>query len=339
VPSDLGMKVWDFLAANLDALFDVQFTAGMEEQLDAIEEGQVPWTGMLNGFYAKFLEWMGAARGPDADAAAVARMLEALTAVTEWQPPVKRGTKTVYSDDKFVESVRRQFAEKKRPITGRQQDALTKLMFRYRKQMPDAEAVIAELKLVAPKEELERSQPPREETTAKLALLENVEFDPPRKFGKKVYDDADFCASLGKQVHGGRRLTPAQIAYLDKILRKYAKQIPDFEKKTEGLGLAEEPPPPPEGHLDGLMGLFEHVKEWREPTTRKGRTWDDRAFLDSLKEQYAQRRQLSYKQIGALKRLVVAYASQIPNYAEAREQYGLPEPRAPRKKATKTDAD
>lgn len=339
VPSDLGMKVWDFLAANLDALFDVQFTAGMEAQLDEIEEGQLSWTGMLSSFYGKFQDWMGAARGPDADIGAVEKMLAALEPVTEWQPPVKRGTKTVYSDEKFVESVRKQFAEKKRPISGRQQDALAKLIFRYQKQIPGAEALIAELKLETSPAEVERAQPPRQETGVKLALLEPVEFDPPRKFGKKVYDDREFCGSLRKQVEGGRRLSPAQIAYLDKILRKYSKQIPDFDRQVESLGLEAEPPPPPAGQLDEILALFDAVKEWRPASTRKGRTWDDREFLTSLKTQYEQRRQLSFKQIGALKRLTVAYAAQIPGYADAMQRLGLPEPRAPKKSKAAADGD
>ncbi len=333
VPSELGLKVFDFLIGNLDALFDVQFTAGMEEQLDQIEEGKVAWADMLSTFYQKFQEWLGAARGPAADAGAVEKMLEALSAVKEWQPPVKRGTKTVYSDEKFVDSVRRQFAEKKRPISGRQQDALAKLMFRYKGQMPDAEATIAGLKLVEPEGEAARNEPPRKETIAKLALLEKVEFDPPRKFGKKVYDDREFCGSLRNQVEGGKRLSPAQVSYLDKIVRKYSAQIPDFEKLTESLGLTAEAAPQAEGNLDGVLALFDAVKEWRPAATRKGRTWDDREFLTSLKTQYAQRKQLSFKQVSALKRLAMAYAGQIPNYAQAMQQYGLPEPRAPKKSA------
>ncbi|NLG34222.1 MAG: type I DNA topoisomerase [Lentisphaerae bacterium] len=340
VPSDLGMKVWDFLAANLDALFDVPFTAGMEEQLDEIEEGRVTWTDMLSAFYGKFQDWMGAARGPDADARSVERMLAELEAVTEWQPPVKRGARTVYSDEKFVQSVRKQFAEKKRPISGRQQDALVKLVFRYRDQMPGADALIRDLKLELPASEVERAQPPRQETGAKLALLEGVAFDPPRKFGKKVYDDQEFCASLRKQVESGRRLSPAQIGYLDKILRKYARQIPDFEAKAEELGLEKEAPAPSEGQVGELLALFDAVREWRPAAQRKGRTWDDREFLNSLKTQYEQRRQLSFKQVGALKRLAVVYAAQIPNYAEAMQKHGLAEPRAARKKgAAKESAD
>ena len=333
VPSELGLKVFEFLIANLDALFDVQFTAGMEEQLDQIEEGKVAWTEMLSAFYRKFQEWLGAARGPAADAGAVEKMLESLASVKEWQPPVKRGAKTVYSDEKFVESIRRQFAEKKRPISGRQHDALAKLLFRYQPQMPGAEALIAELKLVLPQEEAVRNEPPRQETVAKLALLEKVAFDPPRKFGKKVYDDREFCASLRSQAEGGKRLSPAQVAYLDKIVRKYSAQIPDFEKLAETLGLGAESAPPAEGNLDGVLALFDAVKEWRPAATRKGRTWDDREFLASLKTQYAQRKQLSFKQVSALKRMAMAYAAQIPDYAQAMQQHGLPEPRAPKKGA------
>jgi DNA topoisomerase I len=338
VPTDLGLKVFDFLVANLAALFDVQFTAGMEERLDQIEEGQVAWTDMLSAFYQKFQEWLGAARGPAADADAVRRMLEALVSVTNWQPPVKRGAKTVYSDEKFVTSIRNQFTEKKRPISGRQHDALAKLIFRYKDQMAGADALIADLKLVEPHGEAERNLPPRQESIAKLALLEKVEFDPPRKFGKKVYDDREFCASLRNQVEGGKRLSPAQIAYLDKMVRKYARQIPDFEKLAESLGLGAEPAAPAEGNLDGILALFDSVKEWRPATTRKGRVWDDREFLNSLKTQYAQRTQLSFKQVSALKRLAVSYAAQIPNYAEAMQKFGLPEPRAPKKIAENSPA-
>ncbi len=333
VPSELGLKVFDFLMANLAALFDVQFTAGMEEQLDQIEEGQVAWTDMLSAFYEKFKEWLGAARGPAADAGAVETLLEALAAVKEWQPPVKRGAKTVYSDEKFVDSIRRQFAEKKHPISARQQEALAKLIFRYRSQLADADALIQKLQLLEPSAAAEENKPPRQETIAKLALLEKVEFDPPRKFGKRVYNDREFCASLRGQVEGGKRLSPAQIAYLDKILRKYAAQIPDFEQQKEALGMTDEPAAATQGDLEGILALFDAVREWKPPVTRKGRTWDDREFLTSLKTQYGQRKQLSFKQVSALKRLAVSYAAQIPAYAEAMQQFGLPEPRAPKKRA------
>jgi len=339
VPTELGLKVFDFLIANLEALFDVQFTAGMEEQLDAIEEGQVGWQDMLTTFNEKFQEWLKTARGPAGDRQAVVKMLDALESVKEWQAPMTRGSKTLYSDEKFVASLRRQCAENKRVISARQQEAVSKLIFRYQDQIPNAAALIAELKLQPPETDAERAKPPREETIQKLAMLESVAFEPPRQFGKKVYDDKEFCASLRSQVNQGKRLSTAQIGYLDKILRKYAKQIPDFESQMEALGIAPEPPTPSEGQLKGLLALMDNVKEWRPASTRKGRTWDDREFLESLKTQFEQRHQLSFKQVNALKRLVVTYAKQIPDYEAAVQTYGLPQPRAARKSAKKPAAE
>ena len=195
------------------------------------------------------------------------------------------------------------------------------------------DALIAELKLVPPRNAAEEGQPPRQETVTKLALLEPVRFDAARKFGKKVYDDQAFCASLRQQVQGGKRLTQAQIAYLDKILRKYAAQIPDFDRHAQELGLGAEPASPPETHLAEILALFETVKEWRPATKRRGRVWDDREFLTSLQSQFAQRNQLSFKQVSALKRLALNYAGQIPRYAEVAQKLGLPEPRSSKKAA------
>ena len=332
-PTELGLKVFDYLIAHLDALFDVQFTASMEEQLDAIEEGHVAWTDMLAKFYEKFQGWLKTARGPAGDRDAVLRMLTALEAVKEWQAPMTRGEKIIYSDEKFVASLQRQCEENTRVITARQQEAVSKLIFRYQDQIPHAKELIAELKLVLPPADAERNQPPRQETVEKLTLLEAVEFDPPRKFGKKVYDDREFCASLRAQVGNGKRLSRAQISYLDKILRKYAQQIPEFEKHAEAWDLVADPPVPSEGQLGDILALFDSVQEWRPAVTRKGRTWDDREFLGSLKDQFAQRNQLSFKQVSALKRLVGVYAKQIPDYAAAVEKFGLPPARAPRKAA------
>ncbi|NLB65787.1 MAG: type I DNA topoisomerase [Lentisphaerae bacterium] len=333
VPSDLGLKAWDFLAENWDALFDVQFTAEMEEQLDEIENGKVAWNEMLASFYEKFSGWMGSARGPAGDSDAVEKMLTALETVADWQPPVMRSGKVVYSDEKFVQSVRRQFDAKERLISARQQEALERLMFRYREQAPEVASVISTLGIEAPEEQAEHKLGPRQETLDKLALLEKVEFDPPRKFGKRVYDDRDFCESLAKQVAGGRRLSAAQISYLDKIMRKYAAQIPDFEQKAGELGVVTEARKG-DDHIPEILALFDSVTEWRAPTTRRGRTWDDLEFLKSLKTQYEQSHELSFRQVSALKRLALTYAAQIPTYAQVQQQYGLSEPRPPRKSRT-----
>ena len=168
-------------------------------------------------------------------------------------------------------------------------------------------------------------------TAEKLALLANVTFAPPRKFGKRTYDDKEFCSSLREQAESGRALSAAQIGYLDKMLLKYAAQIPDFEQKREALGLSAAPAPAAAAQLDALIGLFDTITEWRPPTAGiRGRTWDDKDFYTSLRDQYAQSKTLSFKQVSALKRLASAYAAQIPDYAQKAQALGLPAPRAPK---------
>lgn len=52
--SDLGMVVSDFLSANFEEIMDYKFTAGVEDKLDDIAEGQVQWKSMLEDFYGPF---------------------------------------------------------------------------------------------------------------------------------------------------------------------------------------------------------------------------------------------------------------------------------------------
>lgn len=53
-PTDLGMLVSDLLVKNFSDIFDVAYTARMEEELDEIEEGKLSWIEALDEFYKKF---------------------------------------------------------------------------------------------------------------------------------------------------------------------------------------------------------------------------------------------------------------------------------------------
>ncbi len=53
-PTELGMVVTDLLVENFDDIFDVAYTARMEEELDEIEEGKINWRAALAEFYGKF---------------------------------------------------------------------------------------------------------------------------------------------------------------------------------------------------------------------------------------------------------------------------------------------
>tara|TARA_B100000809_G_scaffold3856_1_gene4108 strand:+ start:3530 stop:6061 length:2532 start_codon:yes stop_codon:yes gene_type:complete len=54
VPTDIGNIVNDFLVANFSNILDFGFTAKVEEDFDAISEGNQDWTGMIKGFYDTF---------------------------------------------------------------------------------------------------------------------------------------------------------------------------------------------------------------------------------------------------------------------------------------------
>ena len=53
-PTEIGLVVTDLLVENFSDIFDIQYTARLEEELDEIEEGKEGWTDALAGFYKKF---------------------------------------------------------------------------------------------------------------------------------------------------------------------------------------------------------------------------------------------------------------------------------------------
>ncbi|MEO8595218.1 MAG: type I DNA topoisomerase [Candidatus Solibacter sp.] len=54
LPTELGMVVTDLLLESFDDIFDVKYTARMEEELDEIEEGKLDWREAMSEFYQRF---------------------------------------------------------------------------------------------------------------------------------------------------------------------------------------------------------------------------------------------------------------------------------------------
>jgi DNA topoisomerase-1 len=54
LPTELGMVVTDLLVEAFDDIFDIRYTARMEEELDEIEEGKLEWRAAIAEFYEKF---------------------------------------------------------------------------------------------------------------------------------------------------------------------------------------------------------------------------------------------------------------------------------------------
>ncbi len=55
-PTELGESVWTFLERGFPRLFEVGFTADMEEELDKVEEGAEPWTQVVSHLYKPMRE-------------------------------------------------------------------------------------------------------------------------------------------------------------------------------------------------------------------------------------------------------------------------------------------
>jgi DNA topoisomerase I len=53
-PTEIGLVVTDLLIENFRDIFDVAYTARLEEELDEVEEGKEKWTDALADFYKKF---------------------------------------------------------------------------------------------------------------------------------------------------------------------------------------------------------------------------------------------------------------------------------------------
>ncbi|MDZ4197826.1 MAG: type I DNA topoisomerase, partial [Kiritimatiellia bacterium] len=231
-PSTLGLSTNDFLVAHLDALFNVGFTADMENKLDLVESGEVDWTDMLKTFHGQFLQWVEAAKGPPADPEEARKVLASLAQVQNWAPASGTG-RTKRDDRAFVESVREQAEEGTKALSDRQLSALKSLAARYADQVPELAAFAS-----APNADGTIAAAPREVTEAvrsKIALLEGAPFNPPRKIGKRTFDDAKFFRSLADQVAAGRGLSENQERVLNRMIGKYREKITDFETRSAGL--------------------------------------------------------------------------------------------------------
>ena len=75
-----------------------------------------------------------------------------------------------------------------------------------------------------------------------LKLMASVtEWRTPARKGKKVYDDKGFVDSLSEQYKRRHSLSPRQVMALRRVAVAYRDKIPDFESRSEGLGLANIP--------------------------------------------------------------------------------------------------
>ena len=312
-PTVLGLEVNDLLVDKLSQLFDVGFTAKMEESLDQIEEGGIEWTQMMEDFFKRFKQWMDLAKEPPADAGKVSAVLALLGNVTGWGPEVQRG-KRKYSDERFVASVQEQIEKAEKSVSDKQLSALAKIAIRYRDQIPDAEQALSGLgfqEVIAS----DNAAPSNEESMRRFEVLKNVQLSESQEA---------FIASLRQQAESGRKLSEKQLAAIDRIITQNAAQMENFEEVKQALNLTmTEADQAPDTESPMLMEMLEKVSQWQEPVKRGKMTFDDKVFFTSLSEQFNRKRSLSPRQRYAMKRMVFRYKSQIPEFDRYADQLGL----------------
>jgi DNA topoisomerase-1 len=330
IPTPLGFAVVDYLVERLPDLFQIEFTASMESRLDEIESGKVDWTQMLKDFYTRFQDWLGEAPPPAAPSPENATAFVALFPDTiAWQPPEKRGRRT-YDDRAFYLSLKEQLAKGKR-LSDKQWLALLGLAARYAGQIPGLEDTARALGALPKLQELitaaqAAAARPAGETTAGvpdpsdmalLDVLSGINWDPPVRRGRRSFNDRKFYNSIHDQAASGRKLTPAQVDSIKKLVAKYQTQISEFSSvvarfdiktaETGAGGGADQTDVGP------LIRMIDSVREWAAPVKRGRRVYDDREFANSVREQFNRRGTLSDRQISALRKMLSRYREQIPD--------------------------
>jgi len=314
VPTQRGEDVNDWLVKKLEPLFNVGYTADMEAQLDKVEEGAEKGDGMLSNFFRSFSAWLEAAKDPPPPRDRFDALFALLDQVKTWKAPITVGKRT-YSDELFVQSVKEQLAEGRTAVTDRQLQALVKLAVAYREQVPGAEDRLQEMGYGAEVDRIKNAP------TSELVKWCFLTID---RIGGMTKNP--FLNSLREQVDRGRVLSAKQFAILARSVGENAGALEDGEQVRArlapyvpgGFEVAPTDPAVPE-----LLEMLTQIKDWKEPARRGRRVYNDTEFAASLKDQYARRSSLSPRQVMALRRVLVNYRDQIPDFAEKAERLGL----------------
>ncbi len=326
IPTESGFQVNDFLVSQLPELFDVGFTAKMETELDDIESGKLEWTGMLHDFYDKFLVWMDNAKHHDAPEADIAQQVIAIFDNIQFDAPRKIGRR-VYDDRKFINSIQEKM-KKDNKISAKQYQAMLAMLAKYSDRIDlnsipssvraDFEEALQEFK----EKEAQKIQSENDGTNTKYNKIfdafQNIKWEEPvpGRSGR-AFDEKKFFKSLENQNSIGKTLSDKQLAVLKRMVIKYRDQFENPAEIMEIMGLDI-----PAGTADNntvelntqdIINFLEQVKVWADPV-KKGRfAFDEKKFFTSVAQQFKDGKELSPKQLNALKKLYDKYSKgEIP---------------------------
>lgn len=348
---------------TLDAIAKAEPPEAPEDADEAAPVANVlstDWQETLAGFYRKLQAWLGAIR-TTAPSEIFRAVLEKFLSVREWEPPHKDGNRT-YDDKRFVQEIACDYLGLERPRGKTAKDApysfdpsaepapsfsgtapqlryLLSILVRYRDQIPGIDAAFADaLAALVPTD-----SPDAEalRTTVATALApRDTSSDPAVEAAFKALDaagvadnDRDFYESLRNQVRGGRPLNARQIPYLFRIFHRVGQTggIPGYGPdlcKAAGIPWQEQADATVDAArarevIDALAAL--PADKWEPPVTRKGRTYDDRAFFEDVAKGFRERGRIFPKALAALERMLARYKAALPAAAAVMEKYGIAE--------------
>ena len=321
IPTESGFQVNDFLVSQLPELFDVGFTAKMETELDDIESGNREWTSMLHDFYDKFMLWMDHAKHHDAPEADIARKVIDIFNNVKFEEPRKLGRR-IYDDSKFVSSVRDKM-QKDNKISAKQYQAMLTMLAKYQSQIDlnmipaqiraDFDAALEEFN----SREAQKVQSQNDGSLTKYNKIfdafKNIKWEEPAAGRSgRAFDEKKFFKSLETQNEAGKPLSEKQLAVLKRMVIKYRDQ---FENPSEIMTIMELDMPVDnagtgnaEINMQEIIDFLSQVQIWADPV-KKGRfAFDEKKFFTSVAQQFKDGKELSIKQINALKKLYDKYS-------------------------------
>lgn len=345
IPTNLGFKTCDFLVTQMPELFNIGFTAQMEDELDKIEEGHLNWIVMLHTFYEKFKVWMSAGNNPiPANSAITSLIAKCFPDGFQFDAPVTMARRK-FDDAKFVASVRER-AECGRELTDRQWMAFLYTAAKYSLKHPEIGTAMEEsghgeeFKPILEgiiKQASEPKQPIAPELKALLEAMSALKFNPPVKRGTRTYDDGKFFKSIKEQAEGGKTLSEAQIRALLNMASNYSTMIENYAELSSALssaisegapkvGAAPQTPEEREAQeaenkrIAEILSLLPEIKEWESSMNKR---FDDKTFSESVARQFAQKGTLSPRQVSALVKIIVKYKEQIADYETRAKALGI----------------
>jgi hypothetical protein len=184
-----------------------------------------------------------AAQPPTEVSPALQKLFDAMSGL-EWEPPVRRGSRT-YDDGKFFKSLKKQ-AEQGKMLSDSQMAALLKIASRYAAKIENYTDLVTALgATIAPTmastgeatvgmvEDKNATKakiavaPPSAEAIAKIERLFDMMSEieewrqPTPHSGRRAFDDKEFAMSLQKQYQQKGNLSDRQLSALKRMLQKY----------------------------------------------------------------------------------------------------------------------